>query len=126
MAFLANYRCGSGMAGAQTLTLELLVSSRLDKTGSVTVTGIGTITQAINPPLNLQTFIKGVVHMLNGPTAVAMTGTSVTGEQNFQGVLLLPNGWGKPGSASYVYVRDGEQIDVGPVDATPIAAEKAA
>lgn len=126
MAFLANYRCGSGMAGAQTLTLDLVVSTPFGQGQSTTVSGVGRITQATNPPLNLVTFIKGVVHMLNGPTAVAMTGTSITGEQNFQGVLLLPHGWGKPGSATYIYVRDGEQIDVGPVNAEPIAAEKAA
>jgi hypothetical protein len=101
-AFLANYRCGSGAAGAQTLELRLLVATPLsDPEQAPTVHGLGTITQATNPPLDLTTNISGIVHMVNGPTAVAMVGTSVSGQQNFQGVLVLPNGWGKPGSATY-------------------------
>lgn len=126
MAFLANYRCGSGLAGAQTLTLELVVSTPFSSPQTTTVGGIGTITQATAPPLDLRTNISGVVHALNGPIAVAMTGTAGSGQQNFQGVLVLPNGWGKPGSATYWYLRDGQQIHVGPVDAEPIAAENAA
>jgi hypothetical protein len=128
MAFLANYRCAApGMVGAYTLTLELVVSSPLDNPGLTSVTGLGTITQATHPPFYLKTRISGIIHMLNGPTSVAMTGTSfITGVENFQGVLVLPHGWGKPGSASYRFVRNGEQIDVGPVDAEPIAAEAAA
>jgi hypothetical protein len=128
MAFLANYRCAAaGMDGAPTLTLELVVSTPYNNPGLTSVTGLGTITQSTNPPLYIKTKISGIIHMLNGPTSVAMTGTSfITGAENFQGVLVLPHGWGKPGSASYRYVRDGEQVDVGPVEAKPIAAEAAA
>jgi hypothetical protein len=127
MAFLANFRCGTGAPGAQTLVLNLLVSTPLGKPPQApTVGGIGTITQATNPPLDLRTNITGVVHAMNGQLAVAMIGTDVTGAQNFQGVLVLPKGWGQPGSATYWYVREGQQISVGPVDAEPIAAEQAA
>lgn len=127
MAFLANYRCATGMDGARTLTLELVVSTPYDNPGLTSVNGLGTITQPTNPPLNIKTKISGIIHMLNGPTSVAMTGTSfITGAENFQGVLVLPDGWGKPGSASYRYVRNGEFVDVGPVEAKPIAAEAAA
>jgi hypothetical protein len=128
MAFLANYRCAvAGLLGAQALTLELVVSTPFDNPGLTSVNGLGTITQSTNPPLFIKTKISGIIHMLNGPTSVAMTGTSfITGAENFQAVLVLPNGWGKPGSASYRYTRDGQQIDVGPVPAEPIAAEAAA
>jgi len=128
MAFLANYRCAApGMVGAYTLNLELVVSSPLDNPGLTSVTGLGTIFQATHPPFILKTRISGIIHMLNGPTSVAMTGTSfITGAENFQGVLVLPNGWGKPGSASYRFIRNGEQHDVGPVPAEPVAAEAAA
>ncbi|MDQ3283914.1 MAG: DUF1842 domain-containing protein [Acidobacteriota bacterium] len=126
-AFLANYRCGTGAAGAQTLNLALVVSTPMsDPTQAPTVGGVGTITQATNPPLDLNTNISGIVHMLNGPTAVAMAGTSVTGQQNFQGVLVLPQGWGKPGSVTYWYARDGQPVHVGPVDAQPVKAQNAA
>ncbi len=127
MAFLANYRCGTDMAGAQTLTLNLVVATPIGQQEPETVNGLGTITQAISPPLNLSTQISGVVHSLNGPLIVAaMVGRSFAGEQNFQGVLALPDGWGKPGTATYWYVVDGQQIHVGPVPAEPIAAQKAA
>lgn len=129
MAFLANYRCaaGGGMVGGPVLNLELVVSSPLDEPGLTSVHGLGKLFQSTSPPLNLKTKISGIIHMLNGPTAVAMTGTSfITGAENFQGVLVLPHGWGKRGSASYRYVRNGEQIDIGPVDAEPVAAESAA
>lgn len=125
-AFLANFRCGTKAAGAQVLTLELVVSTPMGKTAPTSVNGLGTITQATSPPLDLRTNISGVVHSLNGPiVTVAMTGTA-GGHQNFQGVLVLPNGWGKAGSVSYSYLRDGEQIFVGPVDAEPIEAQRAA
>jgi hypothetical protein len=128
MAFLANYRCATpGLLGAPDLNLELVVSSPFDEPGLTSVHGLGKLFQSTSPPLNLATKISGIVHMLNGPTSVAMTGTSfITGAENFQGVLVLPHGWGKPGSASYRYVRDGRQIDVGPVPAEPVAAEAAA
>lgn len=126
MAFLANYRCGSGAAGAQTLTLNLVVATPFADPQTTTVHGIGTITQATNPPLHLTTNISGFVHALNGPLAVAMTGTSSDGQQNFQGVLVLPHGWGKPGEATYWYIRDGRQIFVGPVKAERYEAEAAA
>ena len=120
-AFLAKYRCGSGLAGAQTLHLDLVVSTPMsDPAQAATVGGIGTITQATNPPLDLKTNVSGIVHMLNGPTAVAMVGTSVAGQQNFQGVLVLPDGWGQAGSATYWYARDGQTVNVGPVDAEPV------
>jgi len=128
MAFLANYRCAAkGMLGAYTLNLELVVSSPLDNPGLMSVNGLGTITQATHPPFYLKTKISGIIHMLNGPTSVAMTGTSfITGQENFQGVLVLPHGWGKSGSVSYRFIRGGEQIDIGPVEAEPVAAESAA
>jgi hypothetical protein len=115
------------MDGARTLNLELVVSTPYDNPGLTSVNGLGTIYQPTNPPLDIKTKISGIIHMLNGPTSVAMTGTSfITGAENFQGVLVLPDGWGKPGSASYRYVRDGQQVDVGPVEAKPVAAVAAA
>jgi hypothetical protein len=115
------------LLGAPDLNLELVVSTPFDEPGLTSVHGLGRVFQSAGPPFNLATKISGIIHMLNGPTSVAMTGTSfITGAENFQGVLVLPHGWGKPGSASYRYVRDGEQVDVGPVEAKPVAAVAAA
>ncbi len=129
-AFLANFQCGTGAAGAPALTLNLVVSNPMtddQPPQPFAVGGIGTITQAVNPPVDVTTNISGITHPAGGGTVAAMIGVPAPGTQtNFQGVLVLPQGWGQDGTITYRYLRDGQFVNVGPVPARPIAAEKAA
>ncbi len=110
--FISSYSIGTGAPGAPTLKAELSVN-----TVHETVTGIGTLTQAVNPPEELRSYLQGdysYMTVMGQPTRiqVRLTGTpsskkspskdAFQTEENIEVVMVLDEGW-KSGTANYKY-----------------------
>ncbi len=116
--FLSEYRLGTGAPGAPAVDLNLAVDAPSKKES-----GLGKITQAVNPPLNMDEFVHGSYDQLQNQIVATLTGVpapAAGAEVNFGASLVLP-AWGKPGEASFWY-RDGDGRiqQIGPVPARPI------
>lgn len=110
--FVVNYQIGTGEMGAVNLALNLAVS-----TVEKTVSGTGLITQAVNPPVHVETDVKGsyiTTYLMDVPQYIVTS----TGYPNIHmpphsgiGPVLLPNShftlmlnddW-QSGTANYKY-----------------------
>lgn len=114
IVFRACYRVEHpGVVGAPMLMLQLLIDPL-----SKRVSGFGRLTQIMYPPLELTTQLNGEFRNIPIPnmqlTIVTATGHPPThlppiGEvgpislPNFQLLMVLPEGWQKPGIADYEY-----------------------
>ncbi len=101
-----RFTIGTQKPGAQLLQAVLTVPPN-----SSTVSGNGTLTQAINPPLHANNAFHGVVHALGlGPAKqiYALQGTAVPpllGAPHVTFLLIVLDGvWGTKGTATYTYV----------------------
>ena len=114
--FLSNYRIGTGAPGAFTLDLNMMVDAPQKNE-----IGTAKITQAVNPPLDLQTAVHGSYDKMGTQIVAYMKGDQlVAGAVEFQAALVVPE-WGQPGYASYFWVDDkGQKHHIGPVPANPI------
>ncbi|HEX2572596.1 MAG TPA: DUF1842 domain-containing protein [Polyangia bacterium] len=117
--FLAKYNIGTGMMGAPDFQVVLTVNT-VDKE----VNGMGRITQAVNPPVDVRTRIDGRYFEPIQVRDVPMIQVSLTGYPVLHapsvgriGIVLLPNvylsmmlsaDW-KSGTASYRYHGADEQ-----------------
>ncbi|NES99162.1 MAG: DUF1842 domain-containing protein [Sphaerospermopsis sp. SIO1G1] len=115
--FLACYEISTSLLGAPTLTLNLLVNAPAE-----TVHGIGNITQAINPPLDIKTKLDGSFTYMtvmpdNTHILVTASGYPIINWPPYvpgPGPVILPNvelrmvlneDW-KSGTANYKYLDD--------------------
>lgn len=104
--FNACYQVGTGLAGAPTLHLNLAVSTPTHK-----VSGVGQITQAVNPPKDIHSDIDGVyseMTVMPNTTHIQLrlAGTQPgTSSTNLETVLVLSKDW-KSGEGEFSY-RDG-------------------
>lgn len=89
-----RYRCGTGLPGAPTLTVDWRTDA-----GEKTVSGEGTLTQAVRPPVNLRVKMDGHYQEDGKVTEVVAYGAAPGGA--VQLVLSLPGGWAKPGKADF-------------------------
>lgn len=115
--FVVSYRIGTDAPGAPTFETHLAVD-----TPNRRVSGLGTITQAVNPPLDVRTRLDGdftymTVMPRNTHILVTLTGFPVAhlAPEGGIGPVALPNArlrmvleedW-KSGVASYEYTTDG-------------------
>lgn len=138
--FLVHYTIGSGAMGAPTLNLSLAVN-----TVHKTIHGIGEITQAVNPPVDVHTRVDGTylhIQILGSPSllveATGMPPVHWPDRRRPQGPgpVILPNfflrmvlqGWESGGTAYYRYQNaEGEWVEVDdvPVKKVDILASKA-
>jgi hypothetical protein len=103
-----EFTIGTGKPGALTLKAILSVPRN-----SNTVTGNGSLTQAINPPLHALTFFHGLVtlEVFGGKThqIYSLQGNPVPGGVSLpfvaQLAITLDGAWGKEGKASYLFIR---------------------
>ncbi|PWB35140.1 hypothetical protein DCO48_03920 [Pseudomonas sp. SDI] len=119
--FPLSYVIGTDAAGAQRLLLDLLVY-----TPERTVNGHAHITQAINPPLDLQLSAWGsysyltVVPVSQGKILITAQGNHGGPTANsivaFKLHLVVDNDW-KTGVASYQYLNNGQWVSVNQVPA---------
>ena len=100
------FTIGTQNPGAPTLHAILSVPAN-----SSIVSGHGQLTQAINPPLQINSAFHGVVHALGlGPAKQIYTlqGTAIPpllgGPHVTQLVIALDGIWGSKGTATYTYV----------------------
>jgi hypothetical protein len=118
-----EFTIGTGLAGAPTLKAILSVPRN-----SSTVTGHGSLTQAINPPLHANTTFHGLVtqevfggqshqmYSLHGvPSPPRVGATYVT-----QLSITLDGIWGKAGKASYSYHHGGVDAPIHHVQNVPV------
>jgi hypothetical protein len=105
-AFPTCYRIGTGLPGAPTLTVQWVVS-----TIHQTVSGVGTVTQAVNPPLNLHVNMHGHYMMDGDEVWVTAVGAKPGGAIMVR--LILPDGWGKPGKADFRWYANNRFGDSG-------------
>ena len=113
--FIVSYKIGTGAMGAPTLTLALTVN-----TTNQTLGGLGEITQAVNPPVDVHTRVNGTyTEWIIRDVANAMieaTGTPVVIWPAGAGIgpVIPPNfhlrmllqGW-ESGTATYSYLNSG-------------------
>jgi hypothetical protein len=121
--FKAKFEIGTGALGAPDFYIDINVN-----TLSKTLTGIGRITQAVFPPVDVHTRLQGMympmVSMPPGPMRIIVTatGTSVIpwlpdklqprGQSNVHLFMVLDGSW-KSGSASYRYKgANGQWLEV--------------
>jgi len=97
---------GTHAPGAPTLQAVLSTPAN-----SSTVSGHGTLTQATNPPLNINNAFHGVVHALGLGPAVqiyALQGAAIPpllGAPHVTNLVITLQGvWGDKGTATYTYV----------------------
>lgn len=102
--FPVSYEISTGMPGAPTLLLDLIVVTPAEK-----VSGNAEITQATNPPLDNHydvagTFTYMTVMPQNTHIMIKLTGISgpSTGLINFEAMLVLESDW-KSGTANFKY-----------------------
>lgn len=110
--FPLSYRIGTSAPGAQSLTLNLLVF-----TPEQSVSGTAVVTQAINPPLDLQSDVWGeytyMTVMSPAVSKILITaqgnhgGPTANTAVNFKLHLVVGSDW-KEGVASYQY-QDGQR-----------------
>ncbi len=118
-----QFTIGTGMPGAPTLKALLSVPNNVNA-----VSGHGTLTQAVNPPLNANSSFHGIV-------TVDVFGAKVTQYFSLQGTALPPRVgatyvnhlsitldglWGKEGKASYSYVHGGVNAPIHYVENVPV------
>ncbi len=111
--FIATYEIGGNMPGAPLCKLHLTVN-----TPSESVHGVGKITQAINPPLDISTKVDGTFSymctMSNCTILVVATGYPIVKWPSSAGVgpvippnfdlrMVLEDDW-KSGTANYKYM----------------------
>lgn len=114
--FPVSYLIGTGLEGAQTLTLNLLVAPPTHS-----VTGGAHITQSIHPPLNVHSHVHGhyaylsVVPISEGRILVTAQGHNGN-TANFKLHLVLSHDW-KKGIANYSYFDGSKWVEVDNVPA---------
>jgi hypothetical protein len=137
--FLVNYQVGTGEPGAPTLNLSLAVN-----TVHRALHGIGQITQAVHPPVDLLTRVDGTylpIQILGSPSLlVEASGVPPVHwpdrRRQGPGSVILPNfflrmvlqGW-ESGTAYYRYQNaDGHWVEVNdvPVKKVDLPASKVA
>jgi len=138
--FLVNYQVGTGEPGAPTLNMHLAVNI-----AHRTIHGIGEITQAVNPPVDVHTRVDGTflpILIMGGPSllveATGMPPVHWPDRRRLQGPgpVILPNfflrmilqSWEGGGTAYYRYQNaEGEWVEVSdvPVKKVDILASKA-
>jgi len=103
---VGDFRIGTGLAGAKSLHAILTVPDK-----SSMVHGTGLLTQAVNPPLRIESHLSGVVHAtgvgpakqifaLHGsPIPPGLLGTPVITDH----LIVLDGVWGTKGTATYAY-----------------------
>jgi hypothetical protein len=118
-----DFTIGTGAPGAQ--RLKVILSVPLN---SNTVTGHGTLTQAINPPLNATTAFHGLVtteifggdatqiYSLQGTASPPRPGATYVNQLS----IRLKGDWGKEGKASYSYLTGGVDAPPHNVDNVPV------
>ncbi|NYH14975.1 DUF1842 domain-containing protein [Paraburkholderia bryophila] len=119
--FPARYVVGTGLPGAPTLTLGLLVD-----TPRRSVVGGASITQAVNPPLDFHADTWGTfTYMALMPPSetrilVVLQGNTGGPESNsittFRLHLVLDSDW-QHGVANYSYLNDGRWVEISNVPA---------
>ena len=137
--FLVKYQVGTGEMGAPTLDLSLAVNAVHN-----TIHGIGEITQAVNPPVDVRTRVDGTyveILILGSPSllveATGMPPVHWPDRRRPQGPgpVILPNlflrmvlqGW-ESGTAYYRYQNaEGQWVEVNdaPVKKVDVLASKA-
>jgi hypothetical protein len=131
--FPVNYTLGTGLPGAPTFRLSLLVN-----TPDKMVNGWGRITQAVNPPLDIRTQVNGTytymatmkeVHILVVATGYPAAdwpphaGTGPVLQPNLHLRLVLAKDWAS-GTAFYQYRDAGDPwVEVNDVPVKLIASE---
>lgn len=138
--FLTKYQVGTGAPGAPTLNLSLAVN-----TVHKTVHGVGEITQAVNPPVDVHSRVDGTyleITIMGSPSllveATGMPHVHWPDRRKSQGhgPVILPNlflrmilqSWEGGGTAYYRYQNaDGQWVEVNdaPVKKVGILASKA-
>ena len=102
------FTIGTGQPGAVTLNAFLTVPNN-----SSIVSGHGTLSQAIDPPLQGNTSFSGVVYSLGFGAAkqiYALVGTpTLLGQTTYVTSLfiVLDGDWGTKGTATYTYLKNG-------------------
>ncbi|GGY19768.1 DUF1842 domain-containing protein [Paludibacterium paludis] len=114
--FPVSYRIGTSASGAPTLMLNLLVN-----TPQHSVIGTAHIGQAVNPPVNVHSDVKGqytyMTVMPPNDSRILITaqgrpfGANPHSETNFSLHLVLDHDWQK-GVASYRYFNGGHWVEV--------------
>ena len=133
--FLVKYQVGTGAPGAPTLNLSLAVNS-VHKT----IHGIGEISQAVNPPVDVHTRIDGTylpILIMGSPSllveATGMPQVHWPDRRRPQGPgpVILPNlflrmvlqGWDGGGTAYYRYQNaEGQWVEVSDVPVKKVDA----
>lgn len=123
--FLVNYQVGTGEPGAPTLNLSLAVN-----TSHKTIHGVGEITQAVNPPVDVHTKVDGTylpIRIMGNPSllveATGMPPVHWPDRRRSQGhgPVILPNfflqmvlqDWESGGTAYYRYQNaEGHWVEV--------------
>lgn len=132
--FIVSYKIGTGAMGAPTLTLALTVN-----TTNQTLSGLGEITQAVNPPVDVLTRLEGtytemiimdvarvVVEAKGYPAWPVGAGIGPVFQPNFNLHMVL-EGW-QSGTATYSYLNaEGEWVNVAnvPVEMIDLPLRKA-
>jgi hypothetical protein len=118
-----NFTIGTGLPGAQTLKAILSVPRN-----STTVTGHGSLTQAVNPPLQVTTTFHGLVteevfggdvhqiYSLQGVPSPPRPGGMYVNQLS----ITLDGAWGKTGKASYSYIQGGVHAPIHSVQNVPV------
>ena len=124
--FIVSYKIGTGAMGAPTLTLALTVNTTTNS-----LSGLGEITQAVNPPVDVHTRVMGtyseMIIMDSASVLVEATGYPVVIWPAGAGIgpVIPPNfslrmvlqGW-QSGTATYSYLNaEGEWV---PVENVPV------
>jgi hypothetical protein len=137
--FLVKYQVGTDAPGAPTLNLSLAVNS-----AHKTIHGIGEITQAVNPPVDVRTRVDGTylqILIMGSPSLlVEATGMPPVHwpdrRRQGPGTVILPNlflrmvlqDWEGGGTAYYRYQNaEGQWVEVNdaPVKKVDVLASKA-
>ena len=108
--FLSNYRIGNQMPGAPILNLHLSVDPM-----KKVETGNANLTQALNPPLRIESEIKGTYAEKKDEVFL----TAVAKDDKFGVTIAVPK-FGDAGEGSFWY-RDQKNniVQIGPVPAVP-------
>ncbi|MFJ4194185.1 DUF1842 domain-containing protein [Pseudomonas sp. NPDC089534] len=119
--FPVCYRIGTGQPGAQSLALNLLVSTPQQE-----VTGTAAVTQATNPPLDVHSDVWGeytyLTVMKPGISKILITaqgnhgGPGSNSIVNFRVHLVVGTDW-KEGVANYQYLNGTQWVEVNNVPA---------
>jgi hypothetical protein len=100
-AFITCYRCGTGLPGAPTLTIKGVVSPQRE-----IFQGIGVLTQAVSPPINLEVPLTGHYDPNSKTVELLFSGGRPGGV--VKGILVLSGGWGKPGKCQFFWYANNK------------------